>query len=293
MKCNLAEKYIGIEDDKYKNISVSELVDKYSSIIQNVRRVRVNQLEKKSQQLMILENNSNQDSKWFCVDIEYVLQLNNKRSDVGRFDIIAISKEKPHRVGLIELKVGTKGYDSAIDRLDKESGKKENLADVINKYEEEIKSFTYKYTLGSGVLGHSYDFIRYMKEDYYNSYLKKEIVNIIKGYHELGIITPFEDSIYENDFCEKPEIYFITVSDKTIGDGGDRKKIIKSYQKSMKNYLFDNVSSKSEYNVEKVLGVNLTDPNAPIQPTFLFSADDGSNISDILESELYECGLDN
>jgi len=57
--------------------------------------------EKKAQSKLVILNNENKSSNWFCIDIEY------EKSDFrGRFDIIAVSKESPHRTVLIELKYG-------------------------------------------------------------------------------------------------------------------------------------------------------------------------------------------
>jgi hypothetical protein len=275
IQCSIAEKYLDLQEDKgYRNIPASELVEKYSSIVQNVIKIQEKHLEKKAQQTMVLNNNSNPDSKWFCIDLEYVLQLENKKSDVGRFDIIAISKEKPYRVALIELKFGTTAYKSTqiMDSLDKEN--------IFDKYKEEIKKLSYEKTLGSGILGHIYNFIRYNDGEYYKDYLIGENVMMINSYHKLGIIPPFSDKISKDDFCAAPHFYFITVAD-----------INNNAQKSMRKYLFKNEPGKSSYNVEKILGVNLAGPEARILPTFLFSKDDGSNIFDILKSDLYVAGL--
>jgi len=52
---------------------------------------------------------NNRNSNWFCIDVEYVKAFQNKKEKDkadfnGRFDIIAISKKKPHKIALIELK---------------------------------------------------------------------------------------------------------------------------------------------------------------------------------------------
>ena len=67
--------------------------------------------EKKAQSKLALLNNGNKNSNWFCIDVEYVKQFKDKYEKQmadfnGRFDIIALSKNKPHRVALIELKYG-------------------------------------------------------------------------------------------------------------------------------------------------------------------------------------------
>ena len=56
-------------------------------------------------------NNNNKDSRWYCFDVEWVKAFENQQQKNeakfnGRFDIMAISKKKPQKVALIELKYG-------------------------------------------------------------------------------------------------------------------------------------------------------------------------------------------
>lgn len=118
--------------------------------------------EKKVQSKLVLLNNGNKESKWFCIDIEYVKQFNNikekKEADFnGRFDIIALSKVKPHRVALIELKYGSGAIGG-----------------------------------NSGIYKHVEDFSKFCDKGFFEGHLKEEMINIIKSQKELGIYVPFE-----------------------------------------------------------------------------------------------------
>lgn len=172
--------------------------------------------EKRCQHQIILKNNLNDLSDWYCVDMEYVLQRKDSSEDsYGRFDIVAISKHinpksKKYDVALIELKVDSSAFDSkgkktqntaeawsnAVDAL-RSSGKKVTLQD------REIKKF------GSGILGHFSDYVRYMESDGFNK-LKREICNIISNKRTLGLCSEelFAD-LDETKINEIPQIVFL------------------------------------------------------------------------------------
>lgn len=90
----------GISGDR-KSISGHDLAERYEYIKEQSNKRGT--CEKKAQARLFIENNSNPDSEWFCIDIEYA-----KTAQHGRFDIIAVSKKAPHKVALIELKYGYK-----------------------------------------------------------------------------------------------------------------------------------------------------------------------------------------
>ncbi len=172
--------------------------------------------EKRCQHQIILKNNLNDLSDWYCVDMEYVLQRKDASEDsYGRFDIVAISKHinpksQKYDVALIELKVDSGAFDSkgkktkttvetwseAVDTLWRK-GKKVTLQNrEINKF-------------GSGILGHFSDYVRYMASDGFNK-LKREICNIISNKRTLGLCA--EDLFADLDvekISEVPQIVFL------------------------------------------------------------------------------------
>lgn len=207
--------------------------------------------EKKAQSKLVLLNNENLDSNWFCIDIEYVKSFNNraekKEADFNsRFDIIALSKMKPHKIALIELKYGS----GAI------GGK-------------------------SGIYKHIEDFTKFCEKGYFEGQLKQEIIEIVKSQKELGIAVPFE-SPEESDILT-PEFYFITL------DNNAEKENASTPKQTMAGYLFNDkrwgckkLSTKDS--VEKMFG-DITKKDNKFFATFLFSIATLENIgiTDIID----------
>lgn len=89
----------------------SEITLTPEDIVKNIETIKANSElrstpEKKAQQALVYANNSNPNSEWICIDIEY--RQSTKVQDGGmfhgRFDIIVVSKSAKHRVAIIELK---------------------------------------------------------------------------------------------------------------------------------------------------------------------------------------------
>lgn len=186
-------------------ITADDLIAKYNTIKQNIdnpnNKLTLN--EKIAQQLLIRNNNRNTDSDWYCVDMEYIKKRNNNTEKLfGRFDIIAVSKEKPYRTALIELKYGTGAIGG-----------------------------------NSGVCKHTKDYFMFTDKNEFETNLKGEICSIINSYRRL-VSSPFE-KVFEEDFCPKPEIYFIALDN-----------IEDQVRKKMQRYLL-NIPSCSTKNFEK------------------------------------------
>lgn len=278
---SIAEKYISLDNDsKYKSISEEEFinnVDKYKTNIDKFQ-VEKGKMEKIAQQRILINNNINfkmGKSNWFCLDMEYVMEReNNSEDSFGRFDLIAISKKQSgekHKIALIELKYGTSAFSDFSDEF-----KKQYANDNKSFYNGKIPVKK----IGSGILGHAYDYIRYLNSGKYKTALKKEIINILNNYNELGLINSFE-RIEEDDIDDIPNVYFITLENKND-----------KCSKTMKNYLC-RCKDASKYNVEEVLGIDITKSNDVFNPIFLFAEDDGSNIIDMIEEPSYKKGLQN
>lgn len=231
-------------------IDPSEICERYEEIKKNSDS-KTNISEKKAQSKLVLLNNRNDKSNWFCIDVEYVKQFNNIEEKNNakfncRFDIIAISKERPHRVALIELKYGSTAL----------GGK-------------------------SGIYKHIEDFNSFCEKRYFENHLKYEIITIIKSQKELGISVPFELS--EEDLLS-PEFYFITL------DNAPNKKSTTPKQ-TMAAYLFNDIrwgckrQSKGSV-VESKFG-DVTDKNNKFHATFLFSKAtlDSLDITDIIDGD--------
>ena len=192
--------------------------------------------EKQAQSKLVLLNNENEKSNWFCIDVEYIKQFRNQKEKDqsefnGRFDIIALSKEKPHRVALIELKYGS----GAI------GGK-------------------------SGIYKHVEDFSRFSDKGFFEGHLKQEIIEIIKSLIELGLTVPFE--LPEGVDVLTPEFYFIT-----LNNNANTEKASTPMQ-TMAGYLFKKprwaCKKLSTKCVETEFG-DITKKENKFHATFLFS----------------------
>jgi hypothetical protein len=211
--------------------------------------------EKKAQSKLVLLNNGNRESNWFCIDVEYIKQFNNKKEKKafnGRFDIIAIStKDKPHRVALIELKYG-KGAIGG----------------------------------NSGIFEHVRDFAEFCNNGFFTSHLKQEIIAIINSQNELGISVPFKSPI-EADISPTPEFYFITLDNNPeIENASTPQKIMAGYLFNDKRWGCKRSSSKS---VESKFG-DVTKKDNKFYATFLFSKETlkGLKIKDIIDGDYDE-----
>lgn len=212
--------------------------------------------EKKAQSKLVLLNNGNKASNWFCIDIEYIKQFNNRdekeKADFNcRFDIIALSKKKPHKVALIELKYGNGAIGG-----------------------------------GSGIYKHVEDFIKFCDNGIFENHLKNEIIEIIKSQIELGIAVPFELPS-EKDVLS-PDFYFITLDNNAGKENGSTPK------QTMAGYLFEEprwgckrLSSKDS--VECKFG-DITKKENKFHATFLFSKATLKNIeiTDIIDGSYDE-----
>lgn len=111
-----------VYDTSYTEAKLIDDIDKIKGKIYDfqyqIQNGKNEKYEKIVQQKLIQRNNQNQDSKWFCVDMEYNMQRKNKNQpNFGRFDIVAFTKTKPHRIALIELKYRCNAYGGNYDQL--------------------------------------------------------------------------------------------------------------------------------------------------------------------------------
>lgn len=212
--------------------------------------------EKKAQSKLVLLNNENLDSNWFCIDVEYVKSFNNKAEKKeadfnGRFDIIALSKMKPHRVALIELKYASGAL----------GGK-------------------------SGIHKHVEDFSKFCEKNYFEQQLKKEIIEIVKSQKALGIAVPFE--LPEESDILSPEFYFITLDNNAERKNGSTpKQTMAGYLFKEKRWECKKLTTKES--VESKFG-DITSKNNNFHATFLFSKEtlDNLKIADIIDGNYDE-----
>ena len=214
-----------------------------------------NKHEKQAQQRLFIDNNKNPLSEWFCIDVEYTKSLQEKdNAERWRFDIIAITKTKPFRVALIELKYG-------LSAISGPSGIRSHVKDFYSFYKNK-----------------SFEFLK----------LKKEVVSIIKSLSLLGIDMPlsFEDVSTEN-IAPEPEFYFITLNNPKQSSKTTPKKTMSAHLFSDKRWGNKIVSSEvtKEGDYKKLI-----EGNKSFKPVFLFSDATLQNlgICDILDRKYYD-----
>jgi hypothetical protein len=259
--CEISKNYLrGTGISKNINIAPSDICNNYITIKGNIAKKSTP--EKKAQSKLVILNNANENSKWFCIDIEWAKAFENKqkKDDAdfnARFDIIAISKESNHRVALIELKYGRQAIGG-----------------------------------NSGIYKHIENFNKYQDEGYFdtkeNSH-KKEIIDIIKSQKILGVNVPAELQNLENEWgnlkAEDIKYNFYVI---TLDNNGETPQHSTPKQ-SMAAYLFKNkrwgckeLSSGSK--VEEEFG-DVTKKSNKLQVTFLFSKQtlDNLKIDDVID----------
>ena len=233
------QKYLN-QDKKSKNIKIEfnclkQLFEQQNNpIIINSSQIYTKQYHEKICQQWIATMNNQNNSEWVYIDMEYA----NPEERIGRFDLIAISKkpskEKIHKVCLIELKVGTGSYGGECN--------------------EE------KETFGSGIVGHIIDYLKFFKDKKHYSLLKNNIISIINCYKALKKPLPNDfTSINSTDNLDKkPEILIVSFSHCPKQAYSDnrlhKEKTEISYMKNqLGKYLFNKEGKKSsKYNLESI-----------------------------------------
>ena len=260
--CETAKKYLYGEGDygkkSYETVSPEEIEQKYHEIIKkNIENIHSPD-ERVAQQELIMRNNANAESKWFCVDLEYVKQRNNRgEKPYGRFDIIAISKKPPYQVALIELKYG---------------------ADAIGGK--------------SGIVKHANDFAEFNKSHIFTKHMKNEIVDIVRSLGTMNVC-PITISD-ESEICDTPKFYFITLNNnpKTAGAATPKMKMGGYvFLKSNPKYSKAGSGKQSSVTVQLSDLKDITDPeNDKLYAQFLFSTAtiDNLSIKDIIDDPSYD-----
>ena len=238
--------------NKEKNIlTEDEMVYYYDTIKKNSNKR--NKQEKQAQQRLFMDNNNNPSSEWFCLDVEYTKSLQGEEhAEDWRFDIIAISKIKPLRIALIELKYGSGALKEP-----------------------------------SGIRTHVKDFYSFFKNKSF-VVLKPEIVSIVKKLSLLGVDVGDLDNIQDEDINSEPEFYFITLNNNAIPPSENTpKKTMSGYLFDDKRGGCKRVSKMVEHEGDYF---NLIENDKSFKPVFLFS--DATlpelHIDDILDRRYYD-----
>ncbi len=238
----------------YLELSAEEIVGHYGEIVRQSKAR--DKHEKSAQQKLMMLNNSNPASGWFCVDLEYC-----KSGQSGRFDIIAISKHRDesqkHRVALIELKYGSTALGGT-----------------------------------SGIRSHVADFADFTTKGLFAS-LRGEIALIIESQSKLGVNIPKElDEICVENIAVAPEFYFITLDNNAeLPRASTPKQTIAGYifPAQPRRWGCRRTATKWEETMKPYGDITRRD-NVPFCATFLFSTQTLANLSidDIIDGDYTE-----
>ena len=248
-QCNIDKYYT---NGKKTCLTEDEMVQYYDIIKENSNKRNKN--EKQSQQRLYIDNNKNKSSKWFCIDVEYTKSLKGKKSaEDWRFDIIAISKEKPFRVALIELKYGFAAIGGT-----------------------------------SGIRKHVEDFHKFYRDNKFEI-LKPELVSIINKLVMLGVNVPSSlKGLKGEDIATEPEFYFVVLNNNPRGRSKNLpKQTTSGYLFNDKRWdckkISKSVTEEGDYYV-------LINNDNSFKPVFLFSKATlpDLQIRDILDNKYYE-----
>ena len=238
-----------------------ELLEKVNNYIIHGKDSKT--IEKQYQQQLMLSNNDpNINSKWFCYDIEYYMG----KYGYGRYDILAVTtvanKYGEYSISLVEVKVDKSSFGT--DGNDIKGLLEEGKVVKISRGKYEVRSKLdlaknkYKYSLGSGILGHFSDYIRYINDEEYLKEkgvsrfdtTKQELVTILNNYIELGLYNEQVEKIARILTVERisntPKFLFLNYA-KNIE--------VKKLRESFKNYVL----GTSDLSIAKVWNEKIID----------------------------------
>lgn len=181
-------------------------------------------------------------------------------------DVIAVSKEAPHRVAIIELKYGSKAISG-------DSG--------VLKHIQDFKTFKE---------GSIHDGCRI---DYYEG-MCTDICNILKAYDALGITLPESlKNLSREQFASKPEFYVLTLDNNAVSWGATTPKQTMAaylFSPNSRNYRAWGCRQPAKDNVQDKLGIDVLDASSELPVTFIFSNQTISDlhVNDILEDDRYD-----
>lgn len=228
LKCEINGYYLdGKSGQKNREQTPEEIAKQIDVIKRNSEGKKHGTEEKKAQQALVSRNNDNPRSKWFCFDIEYrqakKAQGGSEDYFDGRFDILALSKEAPHRIAVIELKFNSGAIGGE-----------------------------------SGIVKHLKDFKKFNDSDICKENLREEAQTIIKNLRGLEVVKVPESLCKEGlTFSDGVEFYVICLYEGDNSPKGTvdyyRKKCEESSIVLEENFLYKKVDSATEIGITDIL----------------------------------------
>lgn len=249
--------YLNNGQTNYSSVPANVIIGNYDTI--KKQSISRSTDEKKSQHSLVLSNNSNSDSEWYCFDVEYVKRYPNQQMKqnnfAGRFDIIAINKNT-FEIAFIELKYGSKAIGG-------ESG--------IRKHVEDFYQFNGTCTNG----------VAYFED------FKSEAVSLLSALELLDKNFPVcLKGITIGKINSTPLFYVITLNNNPDASGTTPKMTMSGYLFDDKRWGCNRISSL----VKNGTYYDLTKHDKNFKVTFLFSKAQlpTLDIKNILDLKNYE-----
>ena len=241
------------------SISAQEMSSAFEYIVQHSKTKLTE--EKQAQHRLVVSNNNNPESSWYCFDVEYKKGYDSiderENNFQGRFDILAISKKAPFRIAIIELKYGSGAIGG-----------------------------------NSGIRKHISDFYAFNGKDksgvsYYKQF-QDEVLSILKAEINLGVDVPIcLHGIDATMFAPHPEFYVITLDNNSYNNSATPLQTMSGYLFADKRWGCKKVSAEVWDNGDYF---ELIHKDKYFRPILLFSNQtlDTLSIDDILETKQYD-----
>ena len=241
---------------------VQAFVESYPELKENVENAllesapieaKAGPLGQKYQGIIACNNNTNPDSDWYCVDLNYSAET----TPLGRIDMVAISKAKQngkHRIELIKCKYSWQAYKSGYRKNLYNDKKNKGYYIEANglktkatakgdqhrrrfgcKYDEK-KQQIIAYEFGSGITGDFYNYSQFVFADDGKlvADLKADCFDILNARKNLGCFEANDQiggelrqliegtkEAFVDGLADQPECIFLTVG---CGDSTDKAK---------------------------------------------------------------------
>lgn len=248
LSASVSKKYTKdeLKNNDIKVVETSESANKISEndisiqTVDKMAKISRGQLEREVQQYIIMKNNENENSDWYCVDMEY------ETNKYGKFDIIAISKKEnckgKHELAVIELKVGYGAMGTSTEDMREWINSGSRLLENVSEWSK---------INGSGITGHFSKFIGFLTDEPKVEELKNDVLKIIETYYKTPLCDDNVKKIYEAGkkkaiIFDEPKIIFLNYT-----NANSKSISTKSRIDSLKNGFKRNVGV-NQFSIKKV-----------------------------------------
>jgi len=230
--------------EKFKTVNRISNEDISIQTVDKMAKISRGKVEREVQQYIIMRNNENENSDWYCVDMEY------ETNKYGKFDIIAVSKEKncngKYELAVIELKVGNGAMGTSTKDMREWINSGSRLLENVSEWSK---------INGSGITGHFSKFIGFLTDEPKVEELKNDVLKIIETYYKTSLCDVNVKNLYEAGketiIFDEPKIIFLNYTDAISKSVPTKSKI-----DSLKEVFKNNVA-KNKFSIKKVWNCNI------------------------------------